>query len=364
MHKTLLIITYVDFWKKGSGHRSRISSLVNYFKDKIKITIFFAGCEKEDETILLKTIFPEIEFEFAGTGAAITFKECKEIFEHFIKDKFFDFALVEYIELSMVLEYLPGNTITLLDTHDIVYNRIESFRKFNVEDDGIVISKEEEINIYKCYDYIILIQKTDFENIAKEIGAANLLVVQHPAILEKKKIRKKAKNVGYIASPYAPNIDALKWFINNVWNDIYKKHDLVLNVYGNVCQGFSSALNVSDDNIIFHGFVEDLDKAYNNSDVITNPIRCGAGLKIKNVEALGYGIPLITSTHGASGMEDGASKAFLIADNREEYLLAFDLIEDYNLREQISDDAFEYAQSNFSEEKCYTSLLQIIDNKS
>jgi glycosyltransferase involved in cell wall biosynthesis len=362
--QTLLVVTYVDFWKRCSGHRARINSLLNYLKDKIRITVFFAGVEKENEKILLNTIYPEINFAFAGAATALTFKEYKEKFECFIEDKFFDFALVEYIELSIVLEYLPETTITMLDTHDIVYSKIESFNTFNVEYDGIVLSKQEELNIFKCYDHIILIQKTDFENIEKEIDAANLLLIPHPAILEKKKIRKKAKNVGYIASPYIPNIDALKWFITNVWNGIYKKHDLVLNVYGNVQQGFLPALNITNNNIIFHGFVDDLEKVYDNLDIIVNPIRCGAGLKIKNVEALGYGIPLITTTHGASGIEDGASKAFLIADSPEEYFSAFDhVVKDYNLRKKISNKAFEYAQSNFSKEKCYAGLLQIIVNK-
>lgn len=362
--KTLLIVTYVDFWRKGSGHRTRINSMVNYLKDKIRITVFFAGSKKDNEQNLLNTIFPEIDFAFAGADAALTYKECGEKFKHFIKNKFFDIVLIEYIELSIVLEYLPETTITMLDTHDIVYYRIESFNTFNVEYDGTILSKQEELNIYKCYDYIILIQKRDFENIAKEIDTANLLLVPHPAILEKKEICKQAKNVGYIASSYVPNIDALNWFVNNVWDNIYKKHDLVLNVYGNVHHGFPSELNMIDNNIIFHGFIDDLEKVYDNLDIIVNPIRCGAGLKIKNVEALGYGIPLITTTHGASGIEDGASKAFLIADSPEEYLLAFDHIEDYNLRKQISNNAFEYAKCNFSKERCYAGLLQTIDNKS
>lgn len=359
--KKLLLVTYVDFWRIGSGHRTRINSIVNYLKDKIKITVFFTGNKLNDEEVLLNTIYSEVDFVFAASDKVLTYKDCIERFRWFIEDKFFDYALIEYLELSGVLEYLPETTKTILDTHDIVYSRIESFNKCNVEYDGIVLTKEEELNIYGCYDYIILIQKSDYEHIAKEIDTRNLLLVPHPAVLKKKKIYMKVKNVGYIASAYRPNIDAFNWFVNKVWNDIYLKYQLVLNVYGNICQGYLAESH-NKSNIIFHGFVDDLEKTYNDLDIIINPVRCGAGLKIKNVEALGYGVPLITTTHGASGMEDGASKAFLIASTPEEFLLAFDCIMDHNKRLQISNNAFEYAQTNFSKEKCYADIIKIISN--
>jgi glycosyltransferase involved in cell wall biosynthesis len=114
-------------------------------------------------------------------------------------------------------------------------------------------------------------------------------------------------------------------------------------------------------NIIFHGFVDDLEKLYDSLDIVINPVRCGAGLKIKNVEALTHGIPLITTSHGASGIEDGASKAFLIGNTPNEYLLAFNkLVENYDFRKRLSENAFEYAQLNFSEKKCYADIFKIL----
>jgi glycosyltransferase involved in cell wall biosynthesis len=336
--------------------------MIDYFKDKIQITVFFAGNQKEHDKTLLSDLFPEIDFVFASNDESITFKDCKEKFAYFIKDKFFDFALIEYIELSIVLEYLPDTTVTILDTHDIVHRRIENFNKFNAEYDGIILTKEEELNIYRCYDYIILIQKRDFENIAIEIGSDNLLLIPHPAHLEKKRVRKEVKNVGYIASPYTPNIDALNWFINNAWDSINKRYGLTLNVYGNIHPNLLAAFPIKNSCIIFHGYVDDIENVYDHIDIIINPVRFGAGLKIKNVEALGYGIPLITTTHGASGIEDGISTAFLRADSAEEYIYAFDrLINNYDLRKQFSDNAFKYARSNFSIQKCYSGLLQIIN---
>ncbi len=357
--KSLLLLTFVDFWRKGSGHRARISSLVNFLMDKVQITVFFAGPSNNQDAFILSSQFPNVKFEFATTMASITFLEYKNEFKCFIQGKYFDVAIVEYIELSHILEYLPSSTITMLDTHDLVFERIRSFKKHKIAYDGIDLSKKDELEIFECYDYILLIQKKDFEIVAKEMDSSRLLLVPHPPFLEMTPVRKTCTQIGYVASPYQPNIDALTWFIDKVWPEILKKYNLTLHVYGNIAASFKEPIK----NIIFHGFVENLKSVYEGLDIIINPIRCGAGLKIKNVEALGLCIPLITTTHGASGMEDGLSKAFLKADKPKEFIEAFDkIINDFDFRTQISQAGFEYANTNFSTEKSYGSLLKVIND--
>lgn len=359
--KSLLLVTSVDFWNKGSGHRTRISSMMSYLKGKVRITVFFAGVGKDNEHQTLRRNYPEINFGFAGARSVLTFKEYKEIFRHYITDKNFDIVLIEYVELSSVLEFLPEGTIAILDTHDIVYNKVESFEKYNTKFDGIILNKEEELNIFRCYDYIILIQKRDFECIAREIDRCKLLLAPHPPSLKKVRIRKKVQSVGYIASPYTPNIDALRWFINNVWDKVSMKYNLVLNIYGTICNEFYLTSDIQHSNIIFHGIIDDVYTFYERADIIINPVRFGAGLKIKNVEALGYGVPLITSTHGAVGLEDGIAEAFLTADSPQEYVFAFEsLIKDFRVRKRLSNSAFEYAKCHFSERRCYEELVRIV----
>ncbi len=356
-----MLVTFVDFWRKGSGHRTRINSLVNYLMNKVQITVFFAGAVYEQDREILLSQFPNVKFEFATQESSITFKEYEEKFKEFIEGKTFNLALVEYIELSNIIEYLPPTTITMLDTHDLVFERIKSFKKFRVEYDGVSLSKKDELAIFKCYDYVLLIQKKDFEKVAKEIDNAKLLLVTHPPFLEKNPVRETCRVIGYVASPYQPNIDGFKWFLDNIWSEISRRYNLTLKIYGNIGGSFASVKNLK--NIIFHGFIEDLQNAYKEMDIAINPVRCGAGLKIKNVEALGYGIPLITTSHGASGMEEAASNAFLVADTPIEFWEAFDkMIKNVAFRTQIGEAGFEYANIHFSKEISYGSLLNIINS--
>ena len=360
--KTLLLATFVDFWRKGSGHRVRINALVSYLMDKTHITVFFAGAANDEGRKILALDFPMVKFEFAAHDATITFKDYKEKFKEFIQGKNFDIAVIEYIELSNILELLPSTTITMLDTHDLVFERIRSFKKYGVDYDGIVLSKKDELEIFQCYDYVLLIQKKDFEKVAQKMDSDRLLLVPHPPFLEMTHVRETCTQVGYVASQYQPNIDGLKWFIDNVWRTILKKYNLTLNVYGNIGTAFYEPTKKIK-NILFHGFTEDLIEAYKGMDIIINPVRCGAGLKIKNVEALGFGIPLMTTSHGASGMEDGVSTAFLVADTPKEFTAAFDrIIKDFAFRTQMGKAGFEYANINFSKEKSYGNLLKAIND--
>ncbi len=356
-----MLVTFVDFWRKGSGHRTRINSLVNYLMNKVEITVFFAGAFYEQDREILLSKFSNVKFEFATQESLITFKEYEEKFKEFIEGKNFNLAIVEYIELSNIIEYLPPTTITMLDTHDLVFEKIKSFKEFRVDYDGVSLSKKDELEIFECYDYVLLIQKKDFEKVAKEIDNSKLLLVTHPPFLEKISIREICRVVGYVASPYQPNIEGFKWFLDNIWPVISSRYYLTLHVYGNIGGSFVSVKNLK--NITFHGFIDDLQYAYREMDIAINPVRCGAGLKIKNVEALGYGIPLITTSHGASGMEEVASKAFLVADTPIEFLEAFDkMIKNVAYRTQIGNAGFEYANTHFSKEISYGSLLNVINN--
>ena len=125
---------------------------------------------------------------------------------------------------------------------------------------------------------MLLVQKKDFEIVAQKMDNDRLLLVPHPPFLEMTHIRETCTQVGYVASQYQPNIDALKWFIDSVWPIILKKYNLTLNVYGNIGASFYKE-TTKIKNILFHGSTEDLKEAYKAMDIVINPVRCGAGLK-------------------------------------------------------------------------------------
>jgi glycosyltransferase involved in cell wall biosynthesis len=77
------------------------------------------------------------------------------------------------------------------------------------------------------------------------------------------------------------------------------------------------------DMITVHGYVSDesLIELYRTSDCAIVPLRFGAGVKGKVLEAIQYGIPLVTTSVGAEGIPD-AHKVMAIADEPEAFAQA------------------------------------------
>ena len=154
----------------------------------------------------------------------------------------------------------------------------------------------------------------------------------------KEKLNKK---ILFIASSNIINVYALEYFIKDVFPQIKSKfYDAQLILAGDICDVVESF-----DGCIKLGRVENLKDAYDLADLVINPILFGTGLKIKNIEALGYSKPLVTTTVGAEGIENGAGKAFLIADSPEEFVNHMtEIFSDIELYKKLSRNAYNFAQ--------------------
>lgn len=79
-------------------------------------------------------------------------------------------------------------------------------------------------------------------------------------------------------------------------------------IAGGVCEKLTAVPGIR-----LLGQVENLAPVYRSATVVVNPVLFGTGLKIKTIEALGFGKALVTTKAGAEGMDDLAGKAFLVA---------------------------------------------------
>jgi len=131
-------------------------------------------------------------------------------------------------------------------------------------------------------------------------------------------------------------------------------------LYGTVC----GKINLSGQaQITCKGFAADTDKIYEEADIIINPVRFGAGLKIKNIEALAHGLPLVTTTHGARGIEPGIHKAFLVADDAEGFIQSIgSLIKKATIRKKLRKNAHQFIRDRFSTEQCFNPLINVINH--
>ena len=86
----------------------------------------------------------------------------------------------------------------------------------------------------------------------------------------------------FVGVDYYPNVNGIRWFINNVMN--YLNNYAVLSIVGRGMEKYANEFNSSSVNTI--GTVDNINEYYQQADVIIAPIFQGGGMKVKTGEAL------------------------------------------------------------------------------
>ena len=263
---------------------------------------------------------------------------------------------VDKTELSPLLNLAPVGARRVVDTHDILSERWRSYSGFGVG--GVApISDEEERYVLAHYDRVICIQQEDRALVSQWLGSERVLFAPHATPLHQQALRDSANAITFIASKWTTNVDGIRWFLEAVWPQVFRP-GLTLNLYGWICDAVAPwHAERPIPGLRLHGHVPDLAAAYEQADILINPVRAGAGLKIKTVEALAHGLPLVTTGEGARGLRELDGHALCIADSAEDFAQAIQrLLASSAARRDLGAAAFTYAQTHFTPETCFAEI--------
>jgi glycosyltransferase involved in cell wall biosynthesis len=117
---------------------------------------------------------------------------------------------------------------------------------------------------------------------------------------------------------WLPNIEAVDWLLDTVWQDVLKaKPDAKLVLAG---RGMPDRFKkIASNNITIIDDVKDSSTFYHSYDIMLVPLWSGSGLRIKLVEGLAYGKAIITTSIGAEGIPYSHNKDMMIADSSKEF---------------------------------------------
>ena len=331
--KSIGLVTDIAFWEIGNGQNARVHALYVFLNKHCRLTLYYL--EKDVPP------FPCVTFQ-----NNIQLQSCLNKAKH-------DLIIVEKLHLEWVAD-LQLETPIYLDAHDLISERAKSFKQFNRE--CAKLSFEEEMAKFRKFDKIILMQKDEMEKVLPHLGKDKLLLCPHSVgSIVNADIREEVKTISFFGGPSWPNVDGIQWF-----------HDLVLPQLGSLAEkcvvhgaivyspffAFSPQLSKGK-------LFDSLDSYYKNIDIAINPVLYGSGLKIKTVEALSCGIPLVTTSIGSQGLSEESGHSFLTADTPEEFASAIcTLASSFELRQKLSRRAKKYSEENFSASACFGVLLR------
>ncbi|HEY0740336.1 MAG TPA: glycosyltransferase family 4 protein [Chryseosolibacter sp.] len=288
----------------------------------------------------------------------LTIADCKSMIGRYFRANSPHLCIVEYLNLDFVLEAIPPHIATLLDTHDLVSRRKESFDKFGlVHVNNEDLSLRDELERLKKFDFVALISRQDFQDVYPHLDGKALLV-PHSITVRRSVLRTKVSNVTFVGSEYPPNVHGIEWFIDNVWKTF--RSNMQLHIVGRVAKKLSSQYT-DGTNIFVHGFVADLDAIYAQADIVINPVVAGAGIKIKSLEAIAYSVPLVSSPHSAECIGQHAEQFCMTATHVEDWKEALTRLRDsIDVRRSLVEQARVYVEQNYSADKCYNEILRLL----
>lgn len=259
-----------------------------------------------------------------------------DIIKNYTKAK----LLYYVVDLHYLREY---RQYKLIGNHELLESS-NKWKKLEFE----IISKVDVVHVISLYEQEILLKEFP-----------DKLIRNIPVFIYKKSISDVQKDfrlrqdlifVGGFG--HLPNKDAVLWFANNVYPLILQKYPYMKwHIVGsNVPEEIQK---LESDNIIIEGFLsdEELHKLYGECRIAVVPLRYGAGVKGKVVEAAYYQIPLITTSIGAEGLDisDGSMKVCDEAGTFAEMVCK--LYEDYRELELMSDNGKRFTEKFFTLEE-------------
>jgi GT2 family glycosyltransferase len=123
---------------------------------------------------------------------------------------------------------------------------------------------------------------------------------------------------GWLSGTTSPNADGLRWFAADVLPLVRQSIPWV-RVHVTGANPPQDLLELADPNLFFTGHVADLEAFYGQTRVVIAPIRFGAGVKVKIIQALQYGVPVVSTVCGAEGIETFGLDAIAVADTAGEF---------------------------------------------
>lgn len=158
------------------------------------------------------------------------------------------------------------------------------------------------------------------------------------------------------------NLDGIKWFIEKIYPVIYKKNNniklIIVGLYnGNFIKQYQN------DNIKFAGKISDerLKELYLSSKIALAPLRFGAGVKAKVVEAMYYGVPIVSTDFGVEGLIPGFEEFITVSNTEQDFANSvLNLYDDKFSLEKFSALSLKYSKEHFSFETASQIIKDIL----
>ena len=210
-----------------------------------------------------------------------------------------------------------------------------------------------EVDIMKAFDCGTVVARFDRDYLLAQDDTLNLSIVPMGVDLgyfQPNPITQPAPMLLFTGTMnYFPNTDAVIYFCDEVFPRIRERHPKAcFYVVGNHPSEPVKRLEAQE-GVTVTGYVPDVRPYFEKASVFVAPLRAGSGIQTKNLEAMAMGVPVVTTSVGAMGLEADIGKELLVADTPADFAeQVIHLLDNTCLRKTLAQTARTRVENSYS----------------
>jgi glycosyltransferase involved in cell wall biosynthesis len=381
MKKNILIVFPHNFFESRSGVHKRVHELVKYLKSRGYEIDLLAAINFEskwlpddpfDKTLVdnlffydycAKTIFEKIREKSRrwfygnriGRLADFASVDLRKKFNDLLKKKKYSHILISYVYYANLIKDNPlaQNSNKMLLIEDFITSQLYDQAKGKIALGEIF---EEEIRRINLFDSAICLSNDELNLFSS--FAPNPKYFYVPMFMGKKNFIEREKfkyDLFFVGFDNFHNINGINWFLKEVFPKLNGKCKMLI-----VGKVINKIKKEDFPDVEFVEFIESLEEVFQSSKLCISPLFTGSGIKIKIVEAMSYGKPVVCTSRSLIGFPQRTNCGCDIADTPEEFTSAIEklLSDDEFYKEQRIKSSSMFAEF-FDQEKVYKDLDKI-----
>ena len=329
---TLLIIGFVWPEPNSSAAGGRMLQLITQFQQQ-GFSITFA-CPAMDSDFMADLSSLNIDKKSIALNCSS--------FDTFIRELnpavvLFDRFMIEEQFGWRVAENCP-DALRILDTEDLHCLRLARQKAFKTNQNFTIedtlkedVAKREIASILRC-DLSLIISEFEMELLKTTFKIDEKLLYYLPFLLNKISEKtfenlptfEERKNFVFMGNfLHEPNWNAVQYLKESIWPLLRKElPEAELHIYGAYPSQKVTQLHQPKEKFYIKGRAANANEVVQNARIVLAPLRFGAGIKGKLIEAMQCGTPSITTTIGAESMQGGLLWNGFVSDEISKFAAA------------------------------------------
>jgi glycosyltransferase involved in cell wall biosynthesis len=246
----------------------------------------------------------------------------------------FDIVHADQLNMCQYAQRVQGAR-KILDAHNalwLLYQRLASTMRFGprkmlLERDWRLL-KQYEGRLCREFDGVLAVSDEDKVALESALGRdSNIVVI--PIAVDTDEVtlvprRADAEHILHIGTMYwPPNIDGIQWFIREVFELIRaQRPNTLFDIVGAQPPQSLLDLAAAGSGLNVTGYVTDPNDYIAQAGAMVVPLRAGGGMRVKILNALAQGLPIVSTTLGAEGIAVEHERHLLIADTPSDFAAA------------------------------------------